>query len=201
MASSVDAQPPVQPRQPLATLPLTTHHNLDDLFLLIYNDLRRSARFYLRAQHGACSLEPTALVHEVYEMLCGDNHLVFEDRVHFFRCARLMMRRFLIHYARRKQAQKRGAGIVDDTLDETLQLGKQRWSPENLLCLTDALARLNRLDPRRSRIAELRFYLGLSHEEIATVLSISARSVRREWQTAQAWLARELRGKTAPIFP
>lgn len=143
MVSSVDPQSPSQPSSPAEHMTLSDRHSLDEMFLLIYNDLRRSARFYLRAQHGACSLEPTALVHEIYDILCGENDLVFENRVHFFRCARLMMRRFLIHYARRKQAQKRSAGMVDHTFDETLQLGQQRWSPEKLLCLTDALTRRN----------------------------------------------------------
>ncbi|CAM2006297.1 ECF-type sigma factor [Acanthopleuribacter pedis] len=173
-------------------------HDLDEWFVLVYNDLRCSARFYLQQRGADLSLQPTALVHEVYEILHGETGLVFESRLHFFRCARLMMRRFIVHYARRKLAQKRGGGLTHHTLDESRRLGSAAWSPEQLLCLADALETLRACDPRRCRIAELRFYLGLTHDEIALVLGCSARSVRREWQTAQLWLARELRGVAAP---
>ncbi|CAM2069192.1 Sigma-70 family RNA polymerase sigma factor [Sulfidibacter corallicola] len=166
---------------------------LNEIIVLVYNELRSMARQYLRHEARNLSIQPTALVHEVYEMLHGRHDLVFENRVHFFRCARLIMRQITIKYARMKQSLKRGGSKAHQTFDDAVHLGQRMLEPEVLLALDRALNQLATMDPRKHRITELRFFLGLKMEEIAEVLEISPRTARREWQTTQCWLVRELK--------
>ncbi len=166
---------------------------LNQVIALIYHDLRRTARYYLRDRTPNGTLQATALVHEVYQRLAGAKELVFENRTHFFNCACLIMRQVLVKYARRHGAKSGGEYIRLRYSDEENLFDEFGTpDPDTLLAVDRALSLLGELDPRRHRIIELRFFVGLSMEEISRVLDISPRTVRREWLTARRWLAREL---------
>lgn len=157
---------------------------------LLYQELRRMARRYMRRERPDHTLQGTALVHEAYMRLI-DQRVAWKSRAHFFAIAAQMMRRILVDHAKKNQTAKRGAGIRPVTLDEPLLV-----SPEpaaDLVALDDALVRLAQHDPQRSRIVELRFFGGLSNEESAAVLEISPATVQRQWAGARAWLYSELK--------
>ncbi len=165
---------------------------LNRVIALVYHDLRRMARYYLQAGNPHATLQSTALVHEVYQRLAGAKELVFEGRAHFFNCACLIMRQVLMRSARRHGAKNgkpvKLAYAEDDPPLEAWEIPDR----DTLLALDQALTLLAELDPRRHRIVELRFFVGLSLDEIAELLAISPRTIRREWLTARRWLAREL---------
>ncbi|CAM2064873.1 Sigma-70 family RNA polymerase sigma factor [Sulfidibacter corallicola] len=184
-------------KQPITDILQNWHHcnssALEQLIPLVYRDLRGMAGFYLRDSNQYRSLQPTELVHDVYLQLLGSKSLVFENRSHFFKCAALIMRQILVRYARLRGALKRGGTVKRVPFDEQLEVAFPGLEVDQLLTLDQLIQQLGALDPRKLQILEWRFFLGLETEEIGTLLSISPRTVQREWQSARGWLARELR--------
>jgi RNA polymerase sigma factor (TIGR02999 family) len=162
---------------------------LERLTPIIYADLLRVARVRLRQEHGDCTLDPTALVHEAYLRLAGQKQLQAENRIHFYAIAANTMRRVLIEHARRRAAQKRSGGLRI-TLHTGMDVVENR-APD-LVTLDDVLSQLSEMDVRKSQAIELKFFGGLSTEEIAQVLGISVATVGRELRLGQAWLRREM---------
>ncbi|HEX3084924.1 MAG TPA: sigma-70 family RNA polymerase sigma factor [Pyrinomonadaceae bacterium] len=160
------------------------------LMSLVYAELRRLARSYLRREREAHTLEPTALVHEAYLRLVDQTQVTWENRAHFFGIAAQLMRRILVDHARAHVAEKRGGPGVKIQLDEAHFMPEEKG--DDLLALDEVLERLAETDPRMSRVVELRFFGGLSEPEAAEVLGVSERTVRRDWQMAKLWLYREL---------
>jgi len=167
---------------------------LDKLTPIVYGELRRLARHYMRGERTNITLQTTALVNEAYMRLVDCSRMRFKDRAHFFAVSAQFMRRILVDHARRKNL-KRGADVQHISLDEAAILGSDRDA--DLVMLDDALLALARLDPRKAQVIELRFFGGLTVEETAEILSISPITVMRDWRTAQAWLYRELNGTIA----
>jgi RNA polymerase sigma factor (TIGR02999 family) len=170
---------------------------LNALMPKVYNELHRLARQHLRRERESHTLQSTALVNEVYLRLLGQG-LEIENRVHFFAVSSHLMRQILVDHARQRQAAKRGKGFEKVTLSEAEALLPQTRNVD-LMALDDALHELGRADPQLTRIVELRFFGGLSVEESASALGISASTVKREWATARAWLHRELTQSAARI--
>jgi RNA polymerase sigma factor (TIGR02999 family) len=165
------------------------HSALDRLAPIIYDELLRLARARLHREFGECTLEPTALVHESYLRLADQTKLQCENRVHFYAVAANVMRRVLIDHARKRRAEKRGAG-QKITLKTGMDFAAGR-APDSLV-LDDALRKLAEFDERKSRAIELKFYGGMTTEEIGLVLGISVATVGRELRLGQAWLRREM---------
>jgi RNA polymerase sigma factor (TIGR02999 family) len=165
----------------------------EQLIPLVYGELRRVARRYLRKERPDHTLQSGALVHEAYLRLLREKTPQWENRAHFFGFAAQLMRHILVDHARSRNAAKRGAGVPRLALDEEMALSRGR--DLDLLALDDALNRLAELDPQQSKLIELRFFGGLSIEETAVVLNISPATVKREWTTARAWLQREMKSK------
>lgn len=164
-------------------------HALDRLIPLVYDELRRLARHYMRRSSGN-TLQTTALVNEVWLRLAGSDCLEFRNRVHFFALSAKLMRGILVDAARTRGSQKRGGGTPKINLDEALIVPPQRGAA--LIALDDALTRLAATDARKARIIELRFFGGLSVEEVAETLKISVQSVHRDWRLARMWLRQEM---------
>jgi len=158
---------------------------------LIYEELRRLAVRRLRREQPGHTLRATALVHEVYLKLAGQPNARWENRAHFFAVASQLMRRILVDYARTQQRIKRGGRQEKISLDEVLLIAPDRT--EELLAVHEALAHLEKLDARQGRIVELRYFGGLTLDETAEVLDVSAKTVMREWNVAKAWLYGELK--------
>ncbi|HVT57416.1 MAG TPA: sigma-70 family RNA polymerase sigma factor [Thermoanaerobaculia bacterium] len=169
---------------------------LEQLLPMIYGELRRLARRYLRRERPGHTLEATGLVHEVYLRLVGAGDRHWNDRVHFYAVAAQMMRRVLVDHARGRDAAKRGGSILKISLDEARDPAVE--SAADLVALDDALKSLETIDPRKSRIIELRFFGGLTLEETASVLGISTPTVVKETRLARAWLHREIAGDVGP---
>jgi len=163
---------------------------LESLIPLIYAELRKLARSYLRRERADHTLESAALVHEAYLRLTGRSSPDWQNRTHFFGVAAQLMREILVENARRRAAVKRGAGVGNLILDEALGIAQHK--NVDVLLLDDALGSLAQLDERQARIVELRFFAGLSIEETAEALCISAATVSREWTTARVWLRHEI---------
>jgi RNA polymerase sigma factor (TIGR02999 family) len=162
---------------------------LDKLTPIVYDELRRLARYYLKGERPGHTLQTTALVNEAYLRLVDYKHMQWQDRAHFFAVSAQLMRRILVDHARRHNL-KRGRGVQHVSLDEALLVGTARSA--DLVALDEALQALARLDPRKAQVVELRFFGGLSVEETAEVLKVSPVTVMRDWSTARAWLYREL---------
>jgi RNA polymerase sigma factor (TIGR02999 family) len=158
--------------------------------LVIYRELRRRAAAYLRRERQDHTLQPTALVHEAYLRLLGQQRVRWQDRAHFFGIAAQMMRRVLVDHARTHRAAKRPAAVLRVAFDDQLATVQPREC--ELLLIDQALEDLARIDPRQAQIVELRYFGGLSEEEVATTLSVSRATVTREWKTARAWLYRRM---------
>jgi RNA polymerase sigma factor (TIGR02999 family) len=156
---------------------------------LVYTELRKLAASYLRVERPDHTLQPTALVHEAYLRLVDQRSVNWQNRAHFFGIAAQMMRRILVDHARRRQAAKRDGATYRLYTSEEEATARD---PE-LLALDEALSGLEALDARQARIVELRFFGGLTVEETAEVAGVSPATVKREWRTARAWLAREIR--------
>lgn len=161
---------------------------------IVYGELRRLARRYLRGERENLTLETTALVNEAYLRLVDAKRVTIHDRKHFFAISARLMRRILVDHARRRN-RKRGAGIEHISFEETMVASPGRGA--DLAALDDALDALARLDPRKARVVELRFFGGLSVEEVAAVLEVAPVTVMRDWSAARAWLYREMAGPSA----
>jgi len=156
------------------------------LIPIVYDELRRLAAGYMRRERKEHTLQPTALVHEAYVKLIEQRAVDWQGRAHFFGIAAQIMRRILIDHARGHLRDKRGGGMIPVPLDEALVFSPERSS--ELVRLDASLERLAKLDPRQSRIVELRFFGGLNVEQTAELLGISAKTVKRDWSMAKAWL-------------
>ena len=162
-------------------------HALEQLLTTVHGELRRLARRELGRERSNHTLQPTALVNELYLRLVGQNRASWQNRAHFFAIAARMMRRILVDHARARVASKRGgSSCARVTLSDAINVASEPTF--DLLALDAALARLDERDPEQARIVELRFFSGLSVEETAAVLGKSARTIKREWRMAKAWL-------------
>ncbi len=161
------------------------------LTTLVYDELHRLARIYMARERPDHTLQATALVNEAYLKLVDTSRVRWRNRAHFFAMAARLMRQVLVDHARSRRNQKRGGDWLRVTLDESLNLGRDFNS--DLLALDEALGTLARLDPRKSQVVELRFFGGLALDETAEALGISEDTVGRDWDSARAWLLRELR--------
>ena len=164
----------------------------EQLFADVYAELRVLASQYMRRERKSHTLQPTALVHEAYLKLVGQTHVDWHGRAHFLAFAAKAMRQILVDHARRHGAAKRGGGRHLLALDDNLALELNRHV--DLLALEDALTKLATLDHCQAQMVELRFFGGLSVEEVAKVMEMSKRSVEREWTMVRAWLRQELSG-------
>jgi RNA polymerase sigma factor (TIGR02999 family) len=160
------------------------------LMPLVYEELRRLAHQYLQRERADHTLQATGLVHEAYLRLVDQSTTTWQNRAHFFGVAAQLMRRILVDYARSHRAEKRGGGWDKLAFDEAIAPSAER--SVDLVALDDALKDLLALDPRQSQIVELRFFGGLTNEEVGEVLDVSPRTVKREWRMAKAWLRREI---------
>jgi RNA polymerase sigma factor (TIGR02999 family) len=167
----------------------------NELVSLVYQELRRLAHYHLRRERDGHTLQTTALVHEVYLRMCGQDDPHWEDRAHFFAVAARMMRRILVDYSRRRGAEKRGGDAVPLEFDEALAIPMQK--PFDLVALDSALEELAAFDQRKCQVVEMRFFVGLGAKEIALVLNTSEATVRRDWMIAKAWLFRHLEGSAS----
>lgn len=162
----------------------------DEMMPLVYSELRRLARRYMRKQPAGQTLQTTALIHEAYLKLACLDEKKWENRAHFFAVAAQAMRSITVDHARAKNMAKRGGGAIQVTFDEALMLSA--GNSIELVALDDALKALALLNERHSQVVELRFFGGMTEEEIGRVLQVTARTVRNDWRVARLWLAREL---------
>lgn len=163
---------------------------LDRLMPLIYEELRRLAHRYMSRERGGHTMQTTALVNEAYVRLINRKNVHWQDRAHFFAIAAELMRTILVDHARSHATAKRGGGARKLSLEEALVVSQERAA--EVVALDEALNALAVIDPKQSRIVELRFFGGLTIEETAEVLDLSAATIKREWTTARAWLYHEL---------
>jgi len=166
-------------------------HAFERLSELVYDELRRMARGYLAGERRDHTLQPTALVHETYLRLVDQTAMAFEDRRHFFALAATTMRRILVDHARGQRCEKRGGDQQRVTLDAVGELAAADRAAE-VLAVDEALERLAVEDRLKASVVELRFFGGLTNDEVASVLGLSEPTVRRHWRTAKLWLHREL---------
>ena len=162
----------------------------DELMPLVYEELHRLAHQYMSRERPGHTLQTSALVNEAFLRLADQRDVQWQNRAHFIGIAGQMMRRILVDYARNRGYAKRGGGAVQVSLDEELIVSNERTAA--IVALDDALQNLARLDERKSRLVELRFFGGLSIEETAEVLGVSPGTVMRDWTLAKAWLRREM---------
>ena len=164
---------------------------LERLVPLVYEELHRLARRYMRQERPDHTLQATSLVNEAYLRLIDVHRVEWRDRAHFLAVAAQMMRRILVESARNRRRQKRGGGAIHVNFDDVQELPHP--NDRDFVALSDALSALAAFDARMSQVVELRFFGGLSIEETADVLNISPETVMRDWKTAKAWLLREIR--------
>ena len=163
---------------------------LDRLLPLVEDELHRLAHHYMNRERGGHTLQTTALVNEAYLRLIDQNSVAWQNRAQFFGIAAQMMRRILVNHARDRHADKRGGDAIRLSLDDAISFFEER--DVNLVALSDALEQLAKLDLRQSQIVELRFFGGLTIEEVAEHLHASPATIKREWTTAKLWLLREI---------
>jgi RNA polymerase sigma factor (TIGR02999 family) len=168
------------------------------LIPIVYTELRRLASRYFNRERGDHTLEPTALVHEAFLRLACEDQPAWQDRAHFFGVAARIMRQILVDHARRHHSLKRGGDCQRSTMTEELLVYSPQKSAE-LLALDEALQRLAGQDERQCRVVEMKFFAGLNIEQIAAVLNVSPRTVKREWTMARAWLHQEMTRATPGI--
>lgn len=162
---------------------------VEELIPLVYAELRRLAAHYLKSERDGHTLQPTALVHEAFLKLV-EQETPWQNRGHFFAMAANLMRRILVDYARSYKAEKRGGGAEKISLDDAFVFVKEK--PAEMIALDEALIELAKVDKRRSQVVELRFFGGLSNEEIAQVLDVHVNTVLRDWNLARAWLRTQI---------
>ncbi len=162
----------------------------NELFPIVYQELRRLARQYMYGERPEHTLQATALIHEAYLRLVDQRRTQWQSRAHFFAVAAQMMRRILVDHARRRAYQKRGGAAANVPFEESPLVAPDRGP--DLVALDSALERLGSVDPRKVRVVELRYFGGLETQEIASVLGVSAVTVTRDWKMAKAWLRQEL---------
>ncbi len=167
---------------------------LDRLIPLVHAELHRLAKLSLRNERPGHTLQTSALVNEAYLRLIDVDQVAWRNRAHFFAISAKLMRRILVDFARKRRYQKRGGAAQQVSFDESLAVGEQR--NEDLVALDDALEALAAIDQRKSQVIEMRFFGGLSVEETAEALQVSADTVMRDWRLARVWLLRELSGET-----
>jgi len=165
-------------------------HALEELVPVVYQELRAMARRYMAAERPDHTLQASALVNEAYLKLVDVRKVQWKNRAHFFGVSAQLMRRILVDFGRRRHYRKRGDGVRPLSLNEDLAIAEARTT--DFVALDDALKILADVDPRRVRVVELRFFAGLTVEETAEVLSVSADTVARDWRLAKVWLHREL---------
>ncbi len=165
--------------------------SLEKLIPLVYAELHRLAKRYMGRERAGHTLQTTALVNEAWLRLVDAQQVRWQNRAHFFAVSAQMMRRILVDFARERNNLKRGGGARQVSLDEALVVSPERDT--DVLALDEALERLAALSPRQSRVVELRYFGGLSEDEIAEVLKVSLRTVQSDWRLARTWLYRELR--------
>lgn len=163
---------------------------LEKLTPVVYAELHRLARRYMRRENAGHTLQTSALVNEAYLRLVDAHRVRWQNRSHFFAVSARIMRQILVDFARARQNLKRGGGARQVSLDEGLAVSPERGA--DLLALDEALAKLGALSARQGQVVELRYFGGLNEEEVAEVLKVSARTVRNDWSLARAWLYREL---------
>jgi RNA polymerase sigma factor (TIGR02999 family) len=163
------------------------------LLPLVMDELRRLARHYMRNERLGHTLQPTALINEAYMRLAGYERMDWKSRSHFIGMAATVMRQVLLDHARKKQSEKRGAGIVKEALDDNRAALSPQQSVE-IIELDRALKELEKLNPRHAKVVEMRYFGGLSVEESAEALGVSAITVKRDWSVARAWLHSRLSG-------
>lgn len=173
---------------------------LEDLVPLIFPELRRLARRYMQREDPAHTLQTSALINEAYLRLVDQRSVEWQDRAHFFAVAAQVMRHILIDHARRHQSAKRGAGALHVALEEAETAISETRAAE-FVALDDALTKLATIDERKSRIVELRFFGGMTVEEVAQLLSLSPITIKREWRSARAWLQREINQREGQCLP
>lgn len=186
----MENQPPSQVTQLLKVWRDGDREALDALLPLVYKELRRVAHFQLRNERPNHTLQSAALVNEAYLRLVGVSSPQWEGRTHFFAIASQLMRQILVDYARRHGAAKRGASVAKVSLEDATMAPRKKGL--DVLALDDALMGLAKIDARQSRVVELRFFAGLSLEEISQVMEIAPATVQRDWTAARAWLHREM---------
>jgi len=169
--------------------------SLESLIPLVYDELRRQARRYLRRERPDHTLQSSALVHEVYVRLIDQRQANWHNRSQFFGVAAQLMRRILVDHARSRGAVKRGAGVTKLAIAE--EVAAIEMQNVDLIALDTSLTKLEQIDPQQCRIVELRFFSGLSIEDTADALSISPATVKRDWAMAKAWLYRKISGSPA----
>ena len=165
-------------------------HNAEELVPVLYDDLHRMAANFLRGERQGHTLQPTALINEAYLRLVKQEDMTWQNRAHFLAWASHTMRQVLLNYARDRRAQKRGGGRDRVPIDDILVSFEKRSI--DLEALDEALERLAEADAQRGRIVELRFFGGLTHNEVAEVLGVSVDTIERQWRFARAWLHREV---------
>lgn len=182
--------------QLLQNLQTGDQETMNVLIPLVYDELKKLARSHLRRENKALPLQTTALVHEAFLKLAGSRHPPYENRAHFYGIASRLMRQVLVDTARARTAEKRGAA------QEVVLADVPDWGPQpdrSLLALDDALQWLERTDPRKGQLIEMRYFGGMTAEESALTLSIPVHVVRRELRLAQAWLRKEMAGESAAV--
>lgn len=170
---------------------------LAQLMPLVFDDLRQLARGHFRREPEGHTLQPTALVNEVYMKLVEQRRVQWDNRSQFFAFAAVLMRRILVDHAKARRTAKRGGDVQKLPLKEALAAAETPWNVD-VLALDEALDALTEIDPRQARVVELRFFAGLTHEEIADVLEVSLSTVKRDWRTARLWLYRYISRQEAP---
>jgi len=170
-----------------------SHEALDKLMPLVDSELRRLAHHYMRRESPGHTLQTTALVNEAYLKLVDQRHVHWKNRAHFFALSAKLMRRILVDHARKRRHAKRGGDVLKISFDEAVVVLQENRA--DLIALDDALEKLATIDPRKSKVIELRFFGGLSVDETSEALHISAVTVMREWRMARAWLYNSLRNE------
>ncbi len=189
---SLKTPPPDDMKQLLEGYGCESRDAIHQLWPNVYDELRRLAADFLRRERSDHTLDPTALVHEAYVRLINQRTAGWRDQAQFFAIAAKIMRRILVDHARTHRAQKRGGGRAKTSLDEALDCFEER--AVDLVALDESLQALTQMDERKSKVVELRFFGGLSLEEIANVLNVSLRTAERDWTVAKAWLRADIGG-------